>query len=70
MLRVPGRPTTASAPCDTSRTRMARGCSPSATSANSSSRLITIPSMAWLRKARMTSLADGYSTSWTALGSR
>jgi hypothetical protein len=47
--RMPRRPTTASAPWDTSTTRMARGCSPSTARLKSSSRLITMPSIAWLR---------------------
>src|SRR6185312_7829311 len=50
--------------------RMIRGCSPSAARARSSSRLITMPSIASLRNARSTSEADGYSTSCTLFASR
>src|SRR5262249_42677468 len=47
-----------------------RGWKPSTASSNSSSRLMTMPSIAWLRNARNTSLADGYSTSSTWRGSK
>ena len=46
IVRIPGRPTTTSAPCDTSTTRMIRGWKPSTASPNNSSRLITMPSIA------------------------
>jgi len=38
IVRMPARPTTVSAPCDTSTTRMIFGCSPSTARPNNSSR--------------------------------